>query len=448
MWLFGLANKIIADPFLAGRLVSVFISLTTFWGLYFLAKKLLPYPFYFLPSFLYTLTPFFVFFDRQALMETSLTAAGILSFLFFEAYWSKKQIWLLIFLSVTLGLALLIKSSAFFFLLLSLSGFLFQLFRVKKTAEKLSVLWSLIGLIVIVFLILLPLIIQPDFKIIFTRADRFNLTLQELKKLPFNHWFNNFFNLTAISFWQLTPPVFLLSVFGCWLAFKKRLNYLLFWFFGGLFLIVISARGLTPRYVVAFLPLICLLSSFTLFAFFTKNRWLCFITTSFLLIPFLLTCLLLFQPLNYFKLMHFFTANYSQKSDYVTGETAGYGLNSVFAYLEEKAKKGPILVGVRLDAGNPENAVMAYFFQHPKIKTFFLDRQLLKPDFDLASFRWPLPVYFVSRSQHQAGLESYLKEEIKFYKPEGKTYFGIYHLKGSITEKLTRFLFKLNSYKR
>lgn len=425
IWIFGLVNKIIPDPFFSGRLVSVFASLLTFCGLYLLGKKFFSYPLSLLPAFIYLTAPLFTFFDRQALMEGVLITINVWSLYFITRYLTKKNLKTIIFLGIILGVGLFVKSTAVVFLILSFAVFLFLGFQQKKSF-KLNPFVALLILILIVFVILLPLIVQPNFKVIFTRGERFNLTLTEILKLPASVWTNNIFSLTTISFWHLTPPLFLLTIYGLWVAFKKRLNLLLFWFLGGIFITILTARGLSPRYVVALLPLISIFASFSIFNFFKKSYFLGSLTLILLIIPLFITSLLLFNPLSYFNLMNRLTSHYSQKSDYVTGDTSGYGLSEVYKYLEEKAENSPVIVGVRLDAGNPENAILAYYFNSPKIKAVYFDRQMFSSDFDFSQIKSPVPIYFVSRSQHQGGLENYLIEEKRFYKPEGKSYFGVY----------------------
>ena len=428
MWLFGIANKFVADPLLAARLVSVIFSFFTAIAIFKLAGKFVAYPFSLLPLVIYTITPIFTFFDRQALMESALTAVGVWSLYFLGNYLEKKTLKPVLSLGITLGIGLFIKSTAIIFLLLSLFVLFWKGITNKSKKQVFHPYLAILVIIGLVTLILFPLITQPQFKVIFTRGDRYNLTLKEILDFPVTIWWQNLLATLKISFWHLTPVIFLFSLTGFWISFKRKFYLYLFWFFGGIIIAILTARGLSPRYLVCLLPLSTIFAGFTVFSFFNKKRLLGFVSLLLLLPAFLISFLLVVNPLAYFNLMDNLTKQYSQKIGYVTGDESGFSLDHVRNFLEEKARNGPLIVGVRLDAGNPENAIMAYYFSSQQIKVIFLDKQLFPTDFDFNNLKSPIPVYFVSRSQHQGGLEKYLKEEARFFKPEGKSYFGVYKL--------------------
>lgn len=429
MWLFGIANGLISDPLLASRSVTVLFSLFSFWALVKIGKKLFSFPFSLLPALIYTITPLFVFFDHQALMESSLTTISLWSLYFLSEYQENKTVKPVIILGIILALGFYLKSTAIIFLLLSCLFLLFLTFRKIKTVYFFKPLYSLILVLTVFFIINLPLILQPKFNIIFLRGDRYNLTPKELLGFPITHWLGNFIAFIEISFWQLTPVLFLLTLLGIVFSLRKKFALYLYWFLGGLLIAVLTARGLSPRYLVCLLPLSSIFITQALVVSFRKKRLLGFLLFSTFIVPLSITILLIFKPLLYFNFMDVFTKKYSQKTNYVTENTAGYGLKEVRNYLEEKAKTQSIIVGVRLDAGNPENALFSYYFNNPNIKVTYLDKQIIPPDFDLSQTSSTIPIYFVSRSQHQGGLENYLIEEARFLKPEGKSYFGVFRLK-------------------
>lgn len=432
MWFFAVSNKFIADPLLAARLVSVFFSFLTIIAILKLAKKFMAYPFYLLPAVIYLITPLFLFFDRQALMESALTAIGVWSLYLLSEYQEKQTLKPIIELGIVLGMGLLIKSTAIIFLLLSLFFLFYKGITLKSKNRILNPFLAILIISGIVTLILSPLFIQPQFKVIFTRGDRYNLTLKEILSFPFKIWGQNLIASLKISFWHLTPAVFLLNLAGLWISVKKKFYLHPFWFIGGIIIAVLTARGLSPRYLVCLLPLGVFFTGQTLSWLIQKNRIFGVAALTMLFIPLFISISLISNPLFYFNLMDKLTKTYSQKTDYVTGDTAGYGLNQVRQFLEETSKKNPIIVGVRLDAGNPENALQAYYFYSQNIKVINLDKQLFPADFDFNNLKSPVPVYFVSRSQHQGGLEKYLTEVVRFYKPEGKSYFGIYRLGSAV----------------
>ena len=109
MWLYGLAQSVVSDPLLAGRLVTVFFGLLTTIGLYLISGPL--------AASLYTLVPIFVFFDRQALMETPLAAAGVWIYILTLRLQKLPTLKNALLLGFVLGASLLIKTNAILFAL-------------------------------------------------------------------------------------------------------------------------------------------------------------------------------------------------------------------------------------------------------------------------------------------------------------------------------------------
>lgn len=424
MWVFGITNKIIPDPLLAGRLVSVALGGLGVLGIYLLSALFLPWPFLLIAPLIYIIVPIFVFFDRQALMESAVCSVNIWSFYLLSLYFKRRSLVISFFIGSILGIGLFIKSNTFIFFLLTVVSLGFFLLKERKIKEKQNYFWALALILFFTFFFILPLIIQPDFLNIIKMSNRFNLTIKELLFFPFDKWWGNISAFLKISFWQLTPAVFLLIILGLIKAIKERYYLFLFWFFGSLAITILTARNLNPRYIMPLLPLTSILAALAVAFLFIKQKFLGFFGLFALFFPLYVTFLLIFKPLAYFSLLNNFIPAFSQKKEYVTGNTAGYGLDKVRQFLEEKAEKQPIVLGVRLDAGNPENALFAYYFENPRIKVVYLDKQLLKGKIEEFSFK--KPVYFVSRSEHKGGLEDCLIEKARFYKPEKESYFGVY----------------------
>ncbi len=79
MWIFGIAESIISDPLLAGRLVAISGGLITMIGIYTLGKKYFSLHIAVISSLLYMAIPIFTTFDRLALMESAISACGVWS---------------------------------------------------------------------------------------------------------------------------------------------------------------------------------------------------------------------------------------------------------------------------------------------------------------------------------------------------------------------------------
>ncbi|MEM4230696.1 MAG: glycosyltransferase family 39 protein, partial [Candidatus Pacearchaeota archaeon] len=111
MWLFGISETIFIDPLFAGRIISVFTGAFTLLGLYLITKILFNKKAAVISALLYIFVPIFMFFDRQALMESAIAAVGVISCYFLvrtaDTNAQKYSYWL----GIILGIGFFIKSS-------------------------------------------------------------------------------------------------------------------------------------------------------------------------------------------------------------------------------------------------------------------------------------------------------------------------------------------------
>jgi hypothetical protein len=132
-------------------------------------------------------------------------------------------------------------------------------------------------------------------------------------------------------------------------------------------------------------------------------------------------------PIRYFSLFEKVT-RFSLKTEYVTSWTSGYGIPETIDFLKEKKK--PIIVGVRVDSGNPESAILTYFHSSKNVKPGYFDAALINTDLSkIDCITFPNEFYFVSRGSQFAGMEKYLLEVKRFNKPGGEEFVGVYTMK-------------------
>jgi hypothetical protein len=433
MWLFGLSQNIFHDPLLAGRLVSVIFGLGGALGLYFVSKEIFSKKVGIIAFFLYTLNPLFSFYDRQALMETAISTIGIWSFFLYYKLQKTDKFLVALGLGVLLGLGYFIKSNALTFAITV--GFFgtYKLFKEKGVKQD-----KLLVFLTVVFLtaaiVLTPLIFNTSFWETLEQNQRYILTPSQLVRFPVLNWLKNFKNTLEISLIYLNPTIVLASIYSIYLLLKKNNSkgkLLILWIASGLLITNILARNASLRYVVSFLPLIIVLGSYGFNKITEKNRLIAVVLSTFLIPTFYLTFLQLSKPIKYFNLLEKISPPHSNKSHYVTNWSSGYGVNEAIEYINnEAAEKGSVIVGVRLDAGNPENAVFAYFHESKKVKPTYLDSQMFKIDLtEVDCFETSLPLYFVSRDGNMGGLHKYFEEVEKFYKPENLYFVGVHKVK-------------------
>lgn len=432
MWLFGLSSKIFSDPLFAGRIVSVLCGFATMLGIYFIGKTIFNKQTAKLAIVLYILNPLFSFFDRLALMESAIAAIGVwmLYFLIELVRAKKNQYIVRILLGILLALGIWIKINVLIFAIPILVICIYKIFQnwiTHQFIDRKSIL-SLLIIVIVSQILLLPLYLQSLFWQTLSTNSRFSLTFSELLHFPLSHWIVNTKNFIKILFWQLTPGIFFAMIFGSIYLIKAKVrSKLIFivWLMVPIIILLLTGRNLTPRYLTSFMTLFLLPTAYVMINVWKKNKIL---GGSFYLIAIgiqlFITGFQLFSPLSYFNLLGKYT-EFSQKQEYVTDWTSGYGILETITYLNKQADKQPIIVGVRIDAGNPESAMHAYYFQSNRVKTIFVDTKSFTTS-GINCVKFSQPIFFVARDGILNGMESSWEEKIRFYKPESKHFTSIY----------------------
>ena len=416
IWIFGLFESIIHSPLLAGRLVSVLAGLLTLIGIYKVAKSLEGKRVALLSSAFYVIIPLFTFFDRQALMESAITAAGVWSFYFLLQILETKKTRYSIFLGLVIGIGIFVKLQALVFLVSIIPILIYK--RLFKPAV-ITIISSLV--------VLSPLLLQNAFWASFNSNNRFMLSVPEILAFPFALWIKNFSTTAGVSFFHLTPFIFILAIYGIYLFIKGKKGVLSTYFLVNIVLIIFLGRTLGTRYVISFLALTPIFTSLAILHF---KKFFPILVGSIVAVPLvIMTALLIFSPLRYFNILDKITV-FSQKSEYVTDWTSGYGIPETVNYLNNLSKDKQIIVGVRIDAGNPESAMFAYLNNSNKVKVVYLDPRTLDPELlKLPCLPSNIPVYFVARDGILNGVDKFFQEVIRFEKPSGEHFISIDTLK-------------------
>jgi 4-amino-4-deoxy-L-arabinose transferase-like glycosyltransferase len=429
LWLFGLTRLIIPNPLAAARLVSVCVGSLTVWGIYRLGRSLGSRSVAWVSGLIYAVAPLLALYDRQALMESALGAVGVWSFYLF-CRWRQtgKRSWVR-WAGVVLGIGLWLKTTGLVFGagVVGLAGW----WWLRTKNKRITALKGLGESGLMAFGVTIPLWAQAGFWAGLERNSRYVLTFTELLRFPIPQWAHNLRALTEISFWQLTPGVTMLALLGLlWMVRHSQAGRirLIAWLGFQMAVFVLISRQPSPRYLVSFLPGVTILAGFGFVELFKRN-WVTRIFAGGAVVGALgLSLVQMANPRQYFDLLENISA-FSQKEGYVTGWPAGFGVPEAWQYLEEQVQSGPILVGVRLDSGNPESAILALARGHSRIHAGYLDVQVLPDLNQIDCLKAAAPLYFVSRDAHLGGLDRFLEEERRFYKPEEYHWVGVYRIK-------------------
>jgi 4-amino-4-deoxy-L-arabinose transferase-like glycosyltransferase len=406
MWLFGIFQAIFSDPLWAGRFVSVLFGIANVYLLFLLSRRLINRKAAIITPLLYILTPLFLFYDRQALMESSLITISLASFYFLLNLTDRPSLKSTLLVFLLLGIGFWIKSTPLIFLVTSIVCIcIIASFNRSKLPLYLSHL--LLGLTYF-FLIISPLFFQPEFISTWHRNSDYTLNLSQMLKFPFHTWLATFTTNLTLWFLLLTPAIFLVFLISIPFFIKSPLPRLtkiltLAWIFIPLTLYLLSAKfsgSLFQRYTTPFLPLI-LIPSAALFSRYSK-------TLIILLIPATISFIQIQNPPNYFRLLSHFT-KYSYIEGYVTGFDTGYQVNAIMTYLKSRTESGPIMVGLQLLNFNPTAGVYIYSRKNPLLKPVYIDPTASEYE-QYDCLTTPLPLYFVYVSKN-------LNQSLRFFKP-------------------------------
>lgn len=419
IWLFSLAGVFSSNLLFAGRLLVVLIGLGTTLGVFLTAKKIFNQKIAFWLALIYIFVPYVFFFERLALMEGMLNLIAVWAFYLTICLLKKPQTKLALILGVILGMGMWIKSSSLFFVILGVLT-LFGAYVFKKKDRRYLVV---IGYALIIFLVILtPLLIHPSYQRITQKDLEFRLSVGEIFSFPFNIWLRNLRFYLAWLLFYVTPFLLIFGLLGL------RKNYLALWFLLPLLAAIFLSRQPNSRYIALVIPFLVLLIG-EILKFLEKRKSVFVIICILVIVPCLFYDLIqLIKPEKFFDYVPQNQAILMDKSQYITNWTSGYGIKPVVEYLKKASQEEKILVGVRLDSGNPESAIFVYLEKNPNIDIFYypLDEPsiefLTAPDF-------PYQIFVVTRDNQMGGMEGYLEEINQFFKPENKNYVGLYELR-------------------
>jgi len=292
-------------------------------------------------------TPYLLFFDRMALAESLLTLFGIGAFLFSYLLGKLRRLDLSLIAGVWLGLGLLVKSQALFFLILFPLGLIFTIkdCQRKERNREITKFLALYFLIVIIALAIYNVQrLSPWMHIISQKNETFAVPLSQALREPQRLFYN--LQLAIGWFWNyLTPPIFLSSLLGIFLLLKKDFLkgfFLTTWFLGPFLGESLIAKIFTSRYAAFLAPLLLLGAGFffiNTLSYLKKKRgiWLVFLILM-LALPLWRDYQLIFVPEKF---------SFAQTDrGYLEGWTAGYGITEIVGRVKNEALDSKVIVGV------------------------------------------------------------------------------------------------------
>ena len=391
MWLVIPFQKVILDPLIAGRLVSVLAGLGTLIGIFILTYLLFKSKrLSIITVLLYAISPLSVFFDRMALVDPLLTFFGIWTLVFSLITVTKVRLDSAMLAGFAMGGALLTKSPGIFFAIFT--PFSLILYKWPKSfKEKFNRASIFVFLFTftyaIAFLLYNILRLGSNFHMIGIRNLDYIYPLSHVLASPLDP-FKPFMIRIFEYIWLLGPgAVFLLFLAGVYFGLKEKRRetiLLLLWAILPILVIAEYNRTMTARYIYLSIPYIYIISAFPL-ARFVKKRiseaniispdwWGRFTpVATILLLIFIIQALFV----DYKFLVNIQEAKLprSERSGYLEEWTAGYGIKEVSELIRKEYLKNPqakIVVGTEGFFGPLPDALQAYLADIPQITVIWV----------------------------------------------------------------------------
>lgn len=421
MWIFGIFESVFSNQLLSGRLVSLCCGCATVAGIYVLGKKYFSWKTGIAASVLYATLPIFIFYDAQALMESSLSCLGVWTCYFVLYQLETNSFTLVLLLSTLFSIGLFIKQTSIIFLFPFVLFSISSLYQKKNWIYRRAVIIQYLVGIILSEIILFPLYSQNNFHNIFDMNSRYAFSLREVFLFKGQTLLQNLPRLFELLFYAVTPVLTVFLMLGLYTAWKKKNSSQIAigsWVLCTLLCFLLFIKIPSTRYIVIFLPLTTLfIADYILHIWHTKTGSYLSLISS--IVSLFLTLLFLCNTAGYFTFLHKFT-KYSD-TEYINGWTSGVGIAETWTLLKKLSKKETIHVFVRHDYGNPEDAMFLMAHTEKSITVSYAD-------FTCDSYERFQHSYFISRGNQLNNNSLCLKQIKRFYKPDNNEFIGVYQL--------------------
>jgi 4-amino-4-deoxy-L-arabinose transferase-like glycosyltransferase len=381
MWSMIPAFKVISDPVMAGRILSVLAGFGSLLGLVTLSFLLFAsIPLSLLTGLIYAVTPYTVFFDRLALVDSLLAMFGVWSLVVGYLYVKKPRLDLSLILGGVLGLGLLTKSPAVFFYTwqIILAFFLFKPSRKKPLHSWLALLGGWLVALIVSQAIFNVLRLGPNFHMIGSRNQDYLFSFSEVLRHPLNPLVGNLkstfswiANLFTFSLAIMIPFIFINP------KTRRSSSLLLVVSLIPLLAQALIAKVYTPRYLFyAIIPLTIAISKGLISVvqgIKLKSPKLRYI------FPLILLLFAFLTSLRYVLTPEKVDMPRRMRHGYLEEWTAGWGQKDLADYLIDLASKGQgIVVGTEGYFGTLPDGLQIYTEKKPHITVIGIGQPAVK----------------------------------------------------------------------
>lgn len=345
------------DALVAGRLFAVIAGFAGLTGLFTLLFYLFGKKAAYIGAFLYIFTPYFLFYDRIALIDSAVNASCVWILFFSILLVKTLRLDVALLFGLLSGVALLSKSTAQLFIGLSLCAPIVT-FR-KRIQENISPLVNyvfLYGVVVTISFIIYNIQrLSPFFHYINEKNHTFILTFSEWIHNPFALFWSNIQTVPTYAFWEMGWILPFIAILGFIQLFKKNKNltvYLLTWILVPYLVISFFNKIIFPRYLLFFASLFVIPAAYFLSQ--SKNKVLSFILVGF----FFLSALFFDYPILFQAHKLLFPP--VDRGQYVEGITAVWGADELVQMIRERSTDKPAIVLAEGDFGLVGDVLNSY----------------------------------------------------------------------------------------
>lgn len=363
MWTMMPVFKIISDPLLAGRMLAVFTGLGTLAGVFVLGSLFFSKRVGLLAAFLMAITPYIVFFDRLALVDTMLAAFTIWSILLAFMLVKYKRIDLAMVLGYSLGAGLITKTPGMFSVLMVPLAIITMDYDAKGRTRRVLKVFGLFAIAIATALgIYNVLRLGPGFSSLSARNSDYVRNPADLLVKPLDPFVPHLGDI--IEWWPLLLgyPVIIALVLGIIYGVLKKNKYLIalsLIALGPLLVQMALLQTFTARYMLFSIPPLLIVAAYGL------DNLLLQVKKYRPAAALILILVLLVWPSNFANKLITDIENAplpkNERRGYLEDWTAGYGLPEIAAFLENESKKGLIIVGTEGSFGTLPDGLQIYF---------------------------------------------------------------------------------------
>ena len=367
IWFTIVAMRLIYDPLVAGRVVSVMAGLGTMAGLFLLGREAFKNRWVgILSAGLYAIFPFALIYDRMALYDSlvgTFTVWGIYLTILFTRSMQLDRAFMLGFIA---GAAVLNKTNGFFTIYLLPLALILVNFKLKTLRPQLLRFFGLSLIVVIMtYAFYSVLRLSPFFYIINEKNSIFFYPIQEWIRNPLAYFPANISAFMDWLFRYVGLPVLILAISTLTLSksYLREKAYLMLWFIIPFIGFALDAKTIYPRYIFPMTLSLLPLAAYALVILYKKfslKKWIIVIFLT-----------LVYWIVTIFLILYNFSGSpipNSDKVQYLTAWPSGVGVKEIEDYIQDQALTKKVFLTSQGTFGLLPYAFELRFYNNPQVR--------------------------------------------------------------------------------